>query len=269
MQWEQLTASEFARAARETGVCVIALGVIEKHSEHLPLGTDYLAGHRVACLAAEQEPAVVFPPFYFGQIYEARCFPGTVTIKPVLLVELIQSVLDEIGRNGFNKIILYNAHGGNDNLLPFLAQCSLWEEKPYSLYIPMRRLTPEGEKEWQVLREAPFGGHACEEETSMVLGTYPHLVKLDRVPKQPAMPLNRLERLPPTFTGIWWYADYPDHYAGDARRATEEKGQVLVRLMADCLAQYITAVKADQAVPALNEEFFRRAGQVGQNAWNL
>jgi creatinine amidohydrolase len=269
MQWEQLTASEFARAARETGVCVIALGVIEKHSEHLPLGTDYLAGHRVACLAAEQEPAVVFPPFYFGQIYEARCFPGTVTIKPVLLVELIQSVLDEIGRNGFNKIILYNAHGGNDNLLPFLAQCSLWEEKPYSLYIPMRRLTPEGEKEWQVLREAPFGGHACEEETSMVLGTYPHLVKLDRVPEQPAMPLNRLERLPPTFTGIWWYADYPDHYAGDARRATEEKGQVLVRLMADCLAQYITAVKADQAVPALNEEFFRRAGQVGQNAWNL
>lgn len=28
----------------------------------------------------------------------------------------------------------------------------------------------------------------------------------------------------PTFTGIWWYSDYPDHYAGDALFASEEKG---------------------------------------------
>ena len=76
MQWENLTATDFATAARETGVCVLATGVLEKHSEHLPLGTDFLNGHRIACLAAEQEPAVVFPPFYFGQIYEARCFPA-------------------------------------------------------------------------------------------------------------------------------------------------------------------------------------------------
>ncbi len=91
MQWEQLTATEFAAAVHETGVCVLALGVIEKHSEHLPLGTDYLAGHRICCLAAEQELAVVFPPFYFGQIYEARCFPGTVTLEPTLLIRLIQA----------------------------------------------------------------------------------------------------------------------------------------------------------------------------------
>ena len=262
MQWEELTATDFAAAAHETGVCVIALGVLEKHSEHLPLGTDYMSGHRVACLAAEKEPAVVFPPFYFGQIYEARCFPGAVTLKPTLLIELIQGVLDEIGRNGFSKIILYSAHGGNSHLLPFLAQCSLWENKPYSLYIPMRRLTPEGEKEWEAVRETSFGGHACEEETSLVLGTYPHLVKLDRVPEEPALPLNRLQHLPPTFTGIWWYANYPDHYAGDARTASEAKGQVLARLMADCLAEYIAAVKVDQVVPALNDEFFRRVEQM-------
>ena len=92
MQWEELTAPEFAAAARETGVCVVAMGVLERHSEHLPLGTDYLVGHAIACRAAEKEPAVVFPPFYFGQIYEARCFPGTVTIKPALLLELLANV---------------------------------------------------------------------------------------------------------------------------------------------------------------------------------
>ena len=82
MQWEHLTATDFAAAARDTGVCILSIGVLEKHSEHLPLGTDFLNGHRVACMAAEKEPAVVFPPFYFGQIYEARCFPGTITLKP-------------------------------------------------------------------------------------------------------------------------------------------------------------------------------------------
>ena len=103
MQWEHLTAQEFAEAVRQTGVCIIAMGVVEKHSEHLPLGTDFLNGHKLACLAAEKEPAVVFPPFYFGQIYEARCFPGTITLKPTLLLELLLGVLDEIGRNGFGK----------------------------------------------------------------------------------------------------------------------------------------------------------------------
>ena len=98
----------------------------------------------------------------------------------------------------------------------------------------------------------------------MVLGTYPELVKMERMPEQPALPLNRMKDLPPTFSGIWWYSDYPDHYAGDARTASVEKGQTLVRLASDYLAQYIAAVKADQVVPALNQEFFRRAGQISE-----
>jgi len=265
MQWEQLTAPDFAKAVRETGVCVIAMGVVERHSEHLPLGTDYLVGHAIICRAAEKEPAVAFPPFYFGQIYEGRCFPGTVTLKPTLLLELIQGVFDEIGRNGFKKIVVYNAHGGNNHLLALLAQCSLWEEKPYSFYIPLRRMTPEGEAEWEVVRDTSFGGHGCERETSLVLGTYPELVKMDRVPEEPAMPLERMKDLPPTYNGIWWYSDYPEHYAGDARTATEEKGELLVRLESDYLAQYIAAVKADQVVPTLSQEFFQRVRQIGKD----
>jgi len=265
MQWEELTATEFGEAVRDTGVCVIAMGVVEKHSEHLPLGTDYLVGHKIACLAAEQEPAVVFPPFYLGQIYEARCFPGTVTIKPTVLLECIQGVFDEIGRNGFEKIVIYNAHGGNTHLLHFLAQCSLWEEKPYCLYMPTRPLTPERAEEWEALRETSYGGHACENETCVVLGTYPELVKMERVPAEPADPLKRMEHLPPTYTGIWWYGDHPDHYAGDAHTATEEKGKTLVRLAKESLAEYIAAVKADEVVPALSEEFFRRTEQIGKS----
>jgi creatinine amidohydrolase len=263
MQWEHLTSTEFEQAVNETGVCILSLGVLEKHSEHLPLGTDTLNAHRVACLAAEREPAVVFPPFYFGQIYEARCFPGAVTIAPTLLLALLQGVLDEIGRNGFGKVVLYNGHGGNTHLIRFLAQTSLWEQKPYSLYIPERQISPERYQKWLEMRETEVGGHACENETSLLLGNYPELVHMDSVPAEPALPRNRMSELPPTSTGIGWYSNYPDHYAGDARPATVEKGRALVEWRAATLAEYIAAVKSDQVVPALEQEFFARVARVG------
>ena len=47
MNWEHLTAPDFAQAVRDTGgVCVLPIGVLEKHADHLPLGTDALLSHR-------------------------------------------------------------------------------------------------------------------------------------------------------------------------------------------------------------------------------
>ena len=264
MQWENLTSADFQKAVEKTGVCVIAMGIVEKHAEHLPLGTDYLDGHKVACLAAEKEPAVVFPPFYFGQMYDAGFFPGTINLKPTLLVELILDVFDEIGRNGFGKIVVYNAHGGNNNMLPFMAQCSLWEEKPYCLYLPpLMYLTPERDKKWKETLETKEHHHACECETSISLANHPHLVKMDRVPKAAGKALNRMKGLPPTFTGVGWYSNYPTHYAGDARSATKEKGMILRELLVASLAEYIAAVKADRAVPKVQREFYSKVAQRG------
>jgi len=258
MQWELLTSDEFSTATLETGVCIIAMGVVERHGTHLPLGTDYLSGHAVASLAAQKEPAVVFPPFYFGQIYEARCFPGTVTIKPTLLLELVQGVLDEIGRNGFKKVILFNAHGGNDFFLPFLAQCSLWKQKPYSVYLYTGELSPERREEWDSLLDSDEHGHACECESSVLMASYPNLVDIRKVSPEPGTALHRLQHLPTNFSAIWWYADYPRHYAGDARTASVEKGLKLRQIKIDALAEFIKAVKEDTVVPALEKEFFER-----------
>lgn len=237
------------------------MGCVEKHGEHLPLGTDFINAHKIACLAAEKEPAVVFPPFYFAQIYEAACFPGTITIKPSLLIELIQGMFDEIGRNGFEKIVVYNGHGGNNFLLPFLMQCSLWEEKPYAVYLLKEPLTSDRKKKWDSILETDNHNHACECETSVSLANHPELVKMERVPKsaRAGQPGGRLNHLPYNMSGIWWYADYPDHYAGDARSASAEKGEKLRKLVVDSLAEFIGAVKKDRAVPDLNREFFSKA----------
>src|SRR5262244_387353 len=78
-KWEELTAPDFVQAIHQSqGVCVLPFGIIEKHGPHLPLGTDLLDVRFAVINAVKQEYAVVFPEYYFGQIFEAQQEPGTI-----------------------------------------------------------------------------------------------------------------------------------------------------------------------------------------------
>ena len=85
---------------------------------------------------------------------------------------------------------------------------------------------------------------------------------MERVPAEPALPLERLSGVPGNFSGISWYANHPEHYAGDARTASADKGRRLQQLQIDQLAEFIAAVKADEVAPALEAEFFGREAGV-------
>src|SRR5713226_564363 len=126
VHWEELTAEDFRNAIQQSqGTCLLPFGILEKHGPHLPLGTDLLDVRHAALAAAQQEFAVVFPEYYFGQIFEARHEPGTVAYSAHLQLELLQETTDEMARNGCKKIIIANGHGGNNHLLPFFAQTQL------------------------------------------------------------------------------------------------------------------------------------------------
>ncbi|RPJ52352.1 MAG: hypothetical protein EHM21_00415 [Chloroflexi bacterium] len=75
-------------------------------------------------------------------------------------------------------------------------------------------------------------------------------------------PLGRLAHVPGAYSGIWWYADFPDHYAGDAGPATIEKGLKLRELQVNGLAKFIKAVKEDCVTPALEKEFFEQEAKL-------
>src|SRR4030042_5310464 len=73
IHYEELTAPDFIEAVEKSqGVCVIPMGIMEKHGPHLPLGTDMINIREIVNRAAMREFVVVFPPFYFGQINEAK-----------------------------------------------------------------------------------------------------------------------------------------------------------------------------------------------------
>jgi creatinine amidohydrolase len=254
--WEELTAAEFRSAIEQAnGTCLLPFGILEKHGPHLPIGTDLLKVRYVVLQAAEQEYAVVFPEYYFGQIFEAQHEPGTVAYSSHLQLELLQETADEMARNGCKKVIIVNGHGGNENLLPFFAQTQLEKPHDYVVYV-------------MGLVDAPPGGpakktsvdmHAGESETSKMLVATPNLVHMDRANQEPGADQARL-KLPDTlYTGIWWYARFPDHYSGDGAAATHERGEFEMKAWQDAIVTAIRAVKADQESLKLQNEFFEKA----------
>jgi creatinine amidohydrolase len=257
-KWEELTAVDFTKAIEQSrGVCVLPFGIIEKHGPHLPLGTDLINVRYAVLHGVEQEYAVVFPEYYFGQIFEAKHEPGTVAYSARLQLELLQETTDEMGRNGCKKILIANGHGGNNNLLPFFAQSQMASPHDYVVYVFLRGDFPPGRPALKTKVDA----HAGESETAHTMISRPDLVHMDRVAAESGADQNRLDLPNGVYTGIWWYAKFPDHYAGDGGPATKELGEFDMKAWATGLANAIRAIKADQVSPRLQEEFFERSKQ--------
>jgi len=157
VRWEELTSADFRDAiAQSQGTCLLPFGILEKHGPHLPLGTDLLDVRYAALHAAEQNYAVVFPEYYFGQIFEAKHEPGTIAYSADLQLKLLQETADEMARNGCKKIIIVNGHGGNENLLPYFAQSQL-DQPRASLEIAVApALQPQSSRNRRVLQRRGF-----------------------------------------------------------------------------------------------------------------
>jgi creatinine amidohydrolase len=95
----------------------------------------------------------------------------------------------------------------------------------------------------------------------MILAIRPDLVDMQKVPDDEGKARNRLEvlREAGVQTGIWWYADHPTHYQGDASLATVETGERWLDAMAQALARAVRAIKADTESKRLQDEFFAAA----------
>jgi creatinine amidohydrolase len=257
VHWEELTAADFQSAIKQSkNTCLLPFGIIEKHGPHLPLGTDLLDVRYAALHAAEKEYAVVFPDYYFGQIFEAKHQPGTLAYSAHLQLELLQETTDEMARNGCKKVIIVNGHGGNENLLPFFAQTQLEKPHDYVVYVlPVLDAPPGGPPK----KSSGPDMHAGESETSKMLIARPDLVHMDRANQESGADQARLKLPDDLYTAIWWYARFPNHYSGQGAAATKERGEFEMQHWEDAIIEAIRAVKADQTSLQLQNEFFEKS----------
>lgn len=257
---EELTSPQFSRAvALAGGVCVIPIGVIEKHGPHLPLGTDMFEARETAFQAAKKEYAVVFPPYFTSQIFEARHQAGTIAYSNELLWKMLEETCGELSRNGLKKIILKNGHGGNDNFLQYFCQSQLASRKDYIVVLFREGNDPVNGPEIKSLKKGKVDGHAGEEETSMMYVIRPDLVDQAAINSQSGLNQKRLDKMPFGYTGIWWYANYPNHYESDVAPANKRLGELLLESEAGQLAVLIKYLKTNNTVEELQEEFNKRA----------
>jgi creatinine amidohydrolase len=256
---EELTSPQFARAVElADGVCIIPIGIIEKHGPHLPLGTDLFEAREAATAAAKKEYAVVFPPYFAGQIFEARHQPGTVAYSNELMWKMLEETCSELSRNGLKKIVLVNGHGGSTNFLHFFCQSQLASQKDYIVVMFEEETNPDYNKEIQSLKKAKLDGHAGEEETSMMSYIRPDLVDVQAITSQSGADQNRLS-IPFGYTGIWWYAKYPNHYASDIAQPNKRLGELLITSWSDQIAELVKYLKSNNTIKELQDEFNKRA----------
>jgi creatinine amidohydrolase len=255
-KWEELTAGDFREAiAKSQGTCVLPFGILEKHGPHLPLGTDLLNVRYVVEHAAEQEYVVIFPEYFAGQIFEARHEPGTIAYSSELQLRLLQETTDEMARNGCKKVVIVNGHGGNEHLLPYFAQSQLEKPHDYVVYVQWGH---EATKKVGAEKNGP-DWHAGESETSNMLATHPNLVHMDRAGSESGADQKRVKLPESVYTGIWWYARFPNHYSGNGTTATKEQGEADVQSWINTVVRAIKAIKADDESLKLQNEFYQKS----------
>lgn len=259
-RWDELTATDWNAALQKSaGTAILPIGILEKHGPQGPIGSDLIRAREWAARVVKQEYAVVFPDYFYGQIYEARHQPGTFALPSKLVWELLDATCAEIARNGFKKIMIINTHGGNPNLLRFFVQSQLEKQRDYVVYFYDPAPDPALTEKLNKMRKSDpaTDQHGGERETSELLYLRPELVKQDRSKSESGENQKRLS-LPDIYTGIWWYASYPNHYAGDGSVATKEFGQLITETRVESIVKALRAIKADTKTPALQKEFFDR-----------
>lgn len=259
MKWLELKSSDFPRAIKEPGLVLLPVGSTERHGDHLPVGQDTFAVTALCEKAAEREPAVVFPTVFTGMNTELRHALGSISVRPELIMQYLEAICDEIGRNGFGRILLVSGHGGNRYMLPQLVMNTLDDEKPYVLYYIHGGMV-DSDIERDVL-ETDVHAHACECETSSALHLHPQLVDMDQVPEK-AVASSRDFGLEEVYSNVDWFSHFPENVSGDPAKATAKKGKVLFESAVQTLAGIIKKVKQDTRSPELLREFHQRVRDV-------
>jgi creatinine amidohydrolase len=228
------------KAVRETAfdLAILPWGATEAHNHHLPCATDVIAAESVAAEAARiaweaGARAIVLPAIPFGVQTGQLDIPLCINLNPSTQAAILADVAATLAGNGIRRLLVLNAHGGND----FRAM--------------IRELQPRADlflctlDWWNCVDPRPFfdapGDHAGELETSVMMHLAPDLV----------LPLaeagdgaERKARVAGLREGwAWaprsWTKISADTGVGDPRASTAEKGAAFFAAVTGRIAGFL------------------------------
>lgn len=241
-EWRKLRADQVRSLASQDAIVIVPVASLEQHGPHLPVEVDSILGETVAARAAVNiqargVPVLVLPVIWTGLSEHHMSFGGTITLDNAAFAAVIEGVVRSIVRLGFRRIVLLNAHGGNENALR-----TITDDLTPKYGVPIVQFTY-----WyaaavaiaKILETQGGLSHACEAETSMMLAVRPELVATNRIPLAKA-------NTTPDVTGVVGGGVYRwrsigsrsgSGVIGNPEAATAEKGERLFEAIATAVAE--------------------------------
>jgi creatinine amidohydrolase len=250
--WADLTTLDFQAVRAEQTIAVLPVAAIEQHGPHLPVSTDTeIANGMVREVMARLDGALdvlVLPTQAIGKSNEHLRSPGTVTYTAETAIRAWTEIGESVHRAGVRKLVIVNSHGGNVDVVSIVARelrvrwsmlvvASQWARfgSPLGLYTD---------------QENAVGIHGGDMETSMMLHFRPDLVRMDRASNFEPTTVEiakTFKQLRPTgFTAFGWIAQdlHAAGVAGDASKATAEKGRATAAFRAEKFIELLADVAA-------------------------
>lgn len=256
---ENLKSSEVDALDRKNTIVVLPVGAMEQHGAHLPIGTDTQILEGVIksfenCVT-EDLSILLLPTINVGKSNEHMAFAGTLTYSLSTLIGMIRDMAKSVSRHGFEKMVLFNAHGGNTDVLNAVAR-DIRDDFKVRPFVIDWWFTSFWSEILAKLQESPRDGvfHACELETSLMLALHPDLVDMSKAvttfPPQQMRDNDYVTVFGPVNMG-WVTKDITKSgVVGDPTKATKEKGLAFLDYAGHKLVEIFTEIAA---IPLIEE----------------
>jgi creatinine amidohydrolase len=260
--WADCATTHF-RALQASGaisevVAVLPVAATEQHGPHLPLKVDTaivdgVIDAAIAHLAADSQ-ALFLPTQTVGFSPEHARFAGTLTLKAETVLRLWTELAESVAATGVRKLLIFNAHGGQANLMDLVARdlrarldMLVFSVNWYALPLA----SPQGEDLNSMFspEEQRFGVHAGDLETSMMLAidsAHVNMAVASSFSSSAQVRASSFDILGNGKTAkfAWQMQDYnPAGAAGNAGAATVEKGTALLGAAGRSLAALLSEIE--------------------------
>ena len=235
----RLTSKEIKELDKENALVILPIGAVEQHGPHLPVYTDTLIGEGLLVEALNlipDEDVWILPSLPYGKSTEHLGMSGTITLSADTLQAVIRDIAKSIRESGFKKLLLFNTHGGNHDLLNMMAR-----EVRIETGMNVFRLNPDYSVIHSLIsdKEQKYGIHGGEVETSMVLALKEAWVDMELSPTEFVHLPEDTQHLYLKGNSYfaWVMKDISETgIAGDAASATIEKGEQILQLVSESFA---------------------------------
>jgi creatinine amidohydrolase/Fe(II)-dependent formamide hydrolase-like protein len=233
-----LTYLEISKRLRASSILCLPIGSIEQHGPHLPLNTDIVLAEeftrRIIARWGDTYDLWQLPTQAISLAREHEWAAGTLSLSVKGLTELIHDLGREIARGlPARNLAVINGHGGNRGILEALAQ-DLRADFKLNVCI----LHPTTWADLHAAAKTPEI-HGGKNETSMMLATAPHLVRVDEIKKlQAASGADAVRATILDQSVTWPWTTNEKAIAdmgiiGDAKSASTEFGKQLLEKITD------------------------------------